>query len=189
MDILALFNTRKALPKLWNGCECHRAINHNIYVVFVWFNLDRDIGQATKAHQNRQNHTCDDSVEEVGKDNTEDGDDVDAEFPVLSKLTHMVDIDQIYTRVDQKSGEDRAWNQLYPRRCHEDKQGNPNAMENRRKVGFRTRLCICRGANDDACNGKAAKQTRDEVSESLTDEFPVEVGSPARMQLVDCNGA
>ena len=98
----------------------------------MWFYLDSDVGETTQAHQDRQDDTRDDSVEEVGKDDTKDCYDIDAEFPVLPKLTHMVDIDQIYARKDQKSGEDRAWNQLNPSCCHEDKQGNPNAMENRR---------------------------------------------------------
>ena len=117
MDILALFDISKAAAKLWHGCKCHRAIDHHIDMVFVRCNLYRNVGKTAQTHQDSENDAHDDTVEEVGEHDSKHGNDVNAKLTILSKLTHVVNIDKIDTRIDQETSEDRAWNQLNPGCC------------------------------------------------------------------------
>lgn len=75
---------------------------------------------------------------------------------------------------DEENRRERCeWDQVHDGRQRDDTDGKEQAVADCRSLASRTRLNVCRAANDDLRDWETAEQSRDDVAHALRLQFAI----------------
>ena len=170
--------------QLGNADKRHRPADPHVVPAVDALDLHVGLRQPPQQEHEREREADADAWQQSEDDDPGHGDEVDDRLAEGDQPPDVVGIDQADADVDEQARQRAERDHLDPEAQEQDEEQDPDAVEDRRELRLRAGLDVGRRPDDDAGDRQATQQPGQRVGQTLPDEFPIEIGARAGVQLV-----